>query len=27
MDPKNISAIKGKEYTNQLLTNNLASDA
>ena len=21
MDPKNISAIKGKEYTNQLLTN------
>ena len=27
IDPRNISAIKGKEYTNQLLTNNLASDA
>jgi len=27
MDPKNISAIKGKEFTNQLLSKNLASDA
>ena len=27
LDPKNFSAQKGKEYTNQLLTKNLASDA
>jgi len=27
MDPKNFSALKGKEHTNKLLTNNLASDA
>lgn len=27
MDPKNFSAMKGKEYTNQLLTNKLVSDA